>query len=159
MISQKALIVIIAALVLLLVIAMYAYSVYSVNYPGPDRPDGDFQRLINIYNSFDKSFWFRNNPCVFNQYLSCVAERFIIYTSGGNIVYDSVDTNNWKRPPKVESAKAIRNSFEYIRAMTTTQAVALRDNTLNLAELAKNGDEYRLVHISNYIYTPNDSQF
>lgn len=162
--SPTYLAIIIVIVVIILILAFWILGVYNAQFPGPSVPDSDFSRLIGEYRSYPKELWFRDNPCVFNKWLLCRPYRFIIYDSNSDIIYDSADHKEWKyRPPVVENAEKLKNSVEYIRAASLTQGVVLRDTcpgqTANVAELAKDGDYYRIVHISEYVYDTCDPEF
>lgn len=146
---------IIVIMVIVIIVAWWILGVYNAQYPGPSVPDSDFSRLIGEYQSYPKELWF-GETCQLDQWLLCRPYRFIIYESNGDIIYDSAEQRKWKwRFPILEDAEGLKNSVEYIRAAALTQGVVLRNTcpgqTANVAELAKDGDFYRIVHISEYI--------
>ena len=144
--------VVIAAIVLIVLYWILANT--AVQQPPPPRATADLQRLLYDYQSYPTETWFRNNPCFFEKYLNCKIYRYIIYESNGEVVYDS---NPEYRSG--ESAKQLRNSVEYIEAITTTQAGAVRGSTNNAAFLAQIDNRFRVVHISEYIYTEKDAAY
>lgn len=137
-----------------LIVLYWILSNLAVMQPPPPRPDADLQRLLYDFQSYPTELWFRNNTCIFRKYLQCKIYRYIIYESNGRVVYDSKPDY-----PSNESAKELRNSVEYIQTMTVTQAGVIRGNTNNAAFLAKIGNRFRVVHISEYIYTEKDVGF
>jgi hypothetical protein len=142
--------------VVVFIVLIVLYWVLSRTYifsPLPTTPDVDLNRLVDTYESFPTEVWFRNSPCFFEKYL-CGSYRYIIYESNGRVVYDS-------RPdyPSGESAKEIRNSYEYINCISFLQAGVLRNRTANACFLAKIGNRYRIVHLSEYLYSERDKGF
>lgn len=149
--------VIIIAVVIIIVIIWWYLGVYAANYPAPSKPSADYNLLLSEFYSIPKSLWLQNSTCVFNEWLLCRPYRYIVYESDGRIIYDNADQPGWKfEPPIVQSAKQIRYSVEYNRAWATTEGGATRiidgHKIANVAEMVKDGNYYRLVHLSQYIY-------
>lgn len=136
-----------------LVVLYFILSNLFIFSPLPTTPDVDINRLVENYQSFPTEVWFRNNPCFFEKHL-CGSYRYIIYESNGRVVYDS-NPNYRSR----ESAKEIRNSYEYINCISFLKAGALRNSTANACFLAKIGNRYRIVHISEYLYSEKDREY
>lgn len=156
--------VIIVIFIILCLLAWWTLGVYNVEYPGPNRPDADFRQMIDEFNSFPKELWFRNNSCLFDDYLSCKTSRYIVYESDGTVVYDSVNNREWagweRNREGYTSAEQLTSSVEYIRACSLTQGVVARGNKLNcLAEMVKFGDFYRIVHVTQYLYDETDPEY
>jgi len=151
--------IVVVILVLIIVLAWWILGVYNTRYPGPSIPDANIQPLINAYDEFATEFWFRENSCIFDKYLTCREQRFVVFESNGDVVYDSAQNEDWKCFPEIEDSDKLWNSVESDRAKTLTQGVVRRGRTNNLAELAKLGDRYRVVHISEYIYNDSDPSF
>lgn len=122
----------------------WALSSVTSLQPAPIIPDADFRPLIDQFRLFPKELWFQEREEEFASYLDCYEYRYIVYESNGDVLFDS-------KPRWPESPESLRHSFEYIRCMTTEQAAAIRGichPTLNLCELVKKGDRYRIVHVS-----------
>lgn len=164
--------------VIIVIISWWLLGVYNVRYPGPDRPDGDFTLIIDEYQSLPKELWFRNKKCIYNEYLGCLTSRYIVFESNGDVIYDSVMNPSWEGWVKhreichdnrrhkrkltercYESAESIVRSVEYIRAASLTQGIVVRGNLNNLCEMVKQGDRYRLVHVSQYVYDNCDPEY
>ena len=173
--------------VIVCLIVWWAIGVYNVEYPGPARPDADFRGIIDEFNSFPKELWFRNNPCVFDEWLTCRYSRYIVYLSSGVVVYDSINNPKWKEWAHktkeykerhrnglsrnsenddcecnkiyYESARQLTTSVEYNRAAVLTQGVIARGKLNNICELVKQGDFVRIVHVSQYIYDESDPAY
>lgn len=147
---------IVVALVIIIVIGWWVLSGYTFVQPSPARPDANFDRLINKFNSYPTELWFRNNSCVFDKKLKCSDFRFVVLESDGSVVYDSQP-----RPCGRDylRAKDIPRTVEYQRASVTLLGVVLRGRTANLCEGVKIGSRYRLVHVSEYLFGPSDPQY
>lgn len=146
--------VIVIIILIIIVFIWWYYGVYSAKYPAPNKPESDVRRLIGEYESYPKWLWFQNNPCKFDEWLTCRQYRIVVFESNGEVIYDNAKYVNF---PYTEPTRQLVNSVEYARASTLTQGVVIRDlglsKTVNLAELAKYGDRYRIVHISEYVYS------
>jgi hypothetical protein len=152
--------IILVIIVIVIIVCWWILGVYNVRYPGPSRPDADFERLIDEFESYPKELWYRDDKRTFDQWLSCRPYRFIVYESDGEVVYDSCDNTSWKyhkyyrKSNACDNAEQLTRSVEYIRAAALTQGVALRKlkngKLANVAELVKDGDYYRIVIISEY---------
>jgi hypothetical protein len=144
--------IIIAAVIL--IVLYWILSVTMAAQPPPPVPDADTARLVDDFNSYPTELWFRDDTCIFEQYLDCKIYRYIIYDSNGAVVYDSKPDY-----PSRESPREIRNSYEYIRAIGFFQGAAIRGHTVNTAFLAKIGNRYRIVHISEFLYNAEQIGF
>lgn len=117
--------------------------------------DGDFSRIVDEFRSYPNEVWFRNAPCFFEKHLDCTGPyRYVIFESDGKVVYDS-DPHY----PSREKAKRLPISYEYMRAVGYLEGAAIRGSTNNAAFLAEKGNRYRIVHISEYIYTECDRAY
>lgn len=140
--------------IVVLIVLYWILSTTMAAQPPPPIPDADTARLVDDFNSYPVELWFRNDPCIFEKYLDCKIYRYIIYESNGRVIHDS------KRSyPSHESAKELRNSYEYIRSINFFQGAAIRGNTVNICSLAKIGNRYRIVHISEYLYNAGQVGF
>ena len=162
-------------MVIVIVLCWWILGVYNATYPGPSVPDSDFSRLIEEFESYPKELWLRGSECEYNKWLLCRPYRFIVFESNGEVIYDSSEQDKWQyKFPVLEKAKKLPISVEYIRAAALTQGVALRKacavnserrsrkvcgDIANIAELVKDGDFYRIVHISEYVYSRCDDEF
>jgi hypothetical protein len=140
--------------VIIFIVLYWILSKFAVQQPPPPIPDADTGRLVDDYNSYDTELWFRNDQCIFDQYLSCKIYRYIIYESNGRVVYDSKPNY-----PSRESPKELRNSYEYIRSIGFFQAASIRRQTVNACFLAKIGNRQRIVHISEFLYNASEIGF
>jgi hypothetical protein len=137
--------------VVVFLVLYWILSNLAVIQPPPPVTDAELRRLVDDFNSYPTELWFRNSPCVFEKYLACKTFRYIIYESNGRVVYDSDP-----KYPSHESAKEIRNSYEYNKAIAVFIGGVLRGNVQNVAILAKEANRYRIVHISEYLYSEED---
>ena len=123
--------------------------------PLPSRVDGNFQQMLNEYNSIPEELWFRNNPCIFDKYLKCLESRYVVFESNGDIIYDSRPDD--KLYP--QRAELIPRSVEYQRATSNFIGGVIRGNTNYLCTIAKEGDFYRVVWIAKKYFSVNDESY
>lgn len=138
--------------IIVLIIGWWVIGVYNITNPLPIRPDGNFQQLINDYDSFPKELWYRNNKCVFDEYLKCSHRRYVILESNGDVIYDSKPCD----PLYPQRAESIPRSVEYQRATSNLIGSSIRHNTNFLCVAAVEGNRWRIIHISEYVFNEND---
>lgn len=141
--------------IIVLIIGFYCLGVYNITTVLPVRPDGNFQQMLNDYNSFPEELWFRNNKCIFDKYLKCSNRRYVILESDGSVVYD----NKINDPLYPQKAESIPRSVEYQRGTSNFIGATIRHNTNFLCVASKEGDVYRMVHISEYQFGANDREY
>lgn len=138
----------ISILVILIIIGWWVFGVYGVRLPSPETPSADFSIMLENFKVIPQTLWFRNNPCAFE----ILPERYhyIIYNSSGRVVYDS-------KPD--EPDQDVTNTFEYLQAVSVGKGAVVRGNIQNLAVRIKNGDMYRVVHVSERLYGQCDIEY
>lgn len=104
-----------------------------------------------------------SNSTGFSDYNDRMNARCTISDNDSIIERCDISKDSRYVPPYVEPAHQLVNSVEYARAAVLTQGVVIRDvgvsKTVNIAELVKQGDRYRIVHMSEYVYSSRDPEF
>lgn len=173
--------------IILVILAWWVMGVYNVRVPRPNEVQFDFDTLQAAFDEFPKALWFRNNPCIFDKYLGCKCQRYVVLDSKGEVVYDNKSRNakcgisfssssqsssckdgvcnfssrggNNKRRMTYLPNWQIHNTTEYIQATVLGKARVIRDRTANLAIQVSDANNYRVVHISERIYNECDEEF
>lgn len=153
------LVTLIVIFVIALIIGMWVMGAYNFIQPTPQRPDANFQKLIDAFDSKPSELWFRNKECIFEKELKGSCFRYVILESDGRVVYDSQPNAKSVRDYFHLRAYDIPRTVEYQRASVTLQGVALRGQVANLCNAVKEGSRYRMVHISSYLYDYRDPEY
>jgi len=171
--------------VIAIAIFWWLSGVYEVKNPQPIKSRYDYGYLEKQFSSIPQDLWFRNNPCIFDRYLSCKCEEYTVIDSDMNIIY-----NNKRKKKTLECDKTdcenevcdykpclevneIPKTFEVIDAIVTGTGRIVRVKSKhdkkgcvktcarcqNLAVRVRDGDIQRVIHISKSVIAPCDVQF
>lgn len=149
---------IVVVFVIVLIVGWWVLGAYTLIQPVPQRADTNFDSMIDEFLTYPSELWFRNNPCVFKKNLKGTCRRYVVLESDGKVVYDSQPVNPRGRGYWLKAYK-IPGTVEYQKAAVTLTGYITRNNTANMCRAVANGSRYRMVHVSEYVFTFNDPEF